>query len=567
MAGGKETPRQKMIGMMYLVLTALLALNVAKEVIAAFITINDKVDASGMLIHANSEGLYAQFDQKRAALKAKGGNLKTLELWQNKSIELKKETATAVSFLLGESNDMITEVEGEDWIKTKDDDGNIVELKSLMNIKAMDNYDVPTNFFIGGNPEKPKQRGLDIPKKIHEYRDAIAVKMATYKEKDKSYTFTPPTSIEGLQEALSTVNPEDSAKIREFYTSITLPEKLKLNDDGNIKEMPWPSVMFDHAPVVAAAAMFTTLKVDLKNAELIAAEFMLSKVNAPLFNFNKIDAMPFAKAGYMNLGDSMDLRVMIAAYDTNEVSIIKYGIDGDTIPENWKTTTGRINLTASSPGQHLVKGVIGITEKSETVYKPWEFSYSVGKPSGTISNPDMNVLYRNYDNKLVGAASGYQNYKLTGSGVSLTKSGEMYIAKPGAARTCSVSISGISADGTSASLGTYTYRVENVPKPNLYLGSIEESTKSTSSAISAQTRLFAKFPEGIPLDGSKYKVVSYSVEVSGMPGMVRGNGNVLNDAAKSRIRQARQGSVVTISTSVKYGSGPARRKIGTFIVK
>ena len=401
MAGGKETPRQKMIGMMYLVLTALLALNVAKEVIAAFITINDKVDASGMLINANSESLYAQFDQKRAALKAKGGNLKTLELWQNKSIELKKETATAVSFLLGESNDMITAVEGEDWIKAKDDAGNIVELKSLMNIKAMDNYDVPTNFFIGGNPEKPKQRGLDIPKKIHEYRDAIAVKMATYKEKDKSYTFTPPTSIEGLQEALSTVNPEDSAKIREFYTSITLPEKLKLNDDGNIKEMPWPSVMFDHAPVVAAAAMFTTLKVDLKNAELIAAEFMLSKVNAPLFNFNKIDAMPFAKAGYMNLGDSMDLRVMIAAYDTNEVSIIKYGIDGDTIPENWKTTTGRINLTASSPGQHLVKGVIGITEKSETVYKPWEFSYSVGKPSGTISKY---ILYKIVDISIIGIA-------------------------------------------------------------------------------------------------------------------------------------------------------------------
>ena len=64
MAGGKETPRQKMIGMMYLVLTALLALNVSKEVIAAFVRINDKIDSSSQIIHQNSDNIYHLFDQK-----------------------------------------------------------------------------------------------------------------------------------------------------------------------------------------------------------------------------------------------------------------------------------------------------------------------------------------------------------------------------------------------------------------------------------------------------------------------------------------------------------------------
>ena len=48
MAGGKETPRQKMIGMMYLVLTALLALNVTKEILDAFIAIEKNITNSAL---------------------------------------------------------------------------------------------------------------------------------------------------------------------------------------------------------------------------------------------------------------------------------------------------------------------------------------------------------------------------------------------------------------------------------------------------------------------------------------------------------------------------------------
>ena len=81
-------------------------------------------------------------------------------------------------------------------------------------------------------------------------------------------------------------------------------------------EMPWPSVMFDHAPIVAAAAMLTSLKLDIKNAESVASEYMLSKVEAPSFNFNKIEPLAFARTGYINQGDSLDLSVMIAAYDS-----------------------------------------------------------------------------------------------------------------------------------------------------------------------------------------------------------------------------------------------------------
>src|SRR5690554_7027620 len=111
---------------------------------------------------------------------------------------------------------------------------------------------------------------------------------------------------------------------------MTIDKEVEVKDAGKTKMMPWPSAMFDHAPVVAAAAMFTALKVDVLNAESSAADFMLSKVDAPTFNFNKIDPLAFARTGYVNAGDSLDLNVMIAAYDSSDVPRIKYGIN-DTI--------------------------------------------------------------------------------------------------------------------------------------------------------------------------------------------------------------------------------------------
>src|SRR6056300_1421175 len=102
MAGGKETPRQKMIGMMYLVLTALLALNISKQVIAAFVTINDKLDRSAEIINTNNNGIYAAFEKKIITAKPQGMDIKPLKVWQDRAAQVQEETKKVVSFLLGE---------------------------------------------------------------------------------------------------------------------------------------------------------------------------------------------------------------------------------------------------------------------------------------------------------------------------------------------------------------------------------------------------------------------------------------------------------------------------------
>ena len=563
MAGGKETPRQKMIGMMYLVLTALLALNVSKEIVAAFVTINDKLDNSGHIIENSTESLYGTFDSKEAAIKAQKGNLDVIRRWKDKSINLKARTKKTIHFILSQSNEMIEEAEGKSWIAENgtDEDGNIIELKSLLEISAMDNYDIPTNKFIGPEPKKPKAAGMAILDSIHAYRDYVTELMGTY----RNYKFEAPEDPANLKQALMTANPEDTAKIAQFYTSMTIPEEVEVKDAGTTKMMPWPSAMFDHAPIVAAAAMLTSVKVDILNAESLAAEFMLAKVDAPTFNFNKIEPLAFARTGYINQGDSLDLRIMIAAYDSSEAPKIRYGVN-DSIAANWTQTDSTISLVGSTPGEYNVEGQIAVKEKGRETWKPWEFKYTVGKPSGAVSLPEMNVLYRGYNNKVKGAVSGYTGYRLSMSGGSISQSGDVWIAKPGSGREATISITGVAADGSTASVGSEQFRIRNLPPPTIKLGSIWDGAKASAASIRAMNRIFAQYDESIPLNAN-FTVVKYIVKVTGAPRNASGTGSKLNGAAMSLIKQARPGSSIVLETDVRGPDGKIRRKNGVITVQ
>jgi len=572
MAGGKETPRQKMIGMMYLVLTALLALNVSKEVIAAFVTINDKLDASSTTIHLKSEDSYAGFDKKRAALTLLKGDLTEFNTWQKKADELKAETQSIVSYILSEANEMIKEAEGEDWIEEKNDANQIVKLKPLIDIENMDNYDIPTYFFVGSDPKKPNERGLALIRQIHHYRDMMSKLMSTYTKGKNQFSFEPPSDLSGLKDALNSVNEEDRDRIKQFYTMLTIPDELQSHEDG-AGLMPWSSVTFDHAPIVAAASMLTSLKLDIKNAESLASDFLLSKVNAPIFDFNKIEPMTFASSGYINQGDSLALNVMIAAYDSNAVTKIRYGVDADTLVENWKETTGALALKSTIPGQHKVKGAIGVKERGETVWKPWNFNYTVGQPMGVISMPKRMTLYRGYDNIIEGTASGFPPEKITlsGNGCTLRRNGRQWFAEPNrGVRTATVSVIGEKEDGSRVNLGSNEFKVRDVPTPNLYYGNINASENPTVSLaqIRAQRRLSLRYGPEIELTGVVFRIAAGEVDVSNLTsgGGKVNSGGIVDQRSLNIIRQSR-GKRVTFIVYYNDPGGKRKRAGGIITVR
>ncbi len=556
MAGGKETPRQRMIGMMYLVLTALLALNVTKEVVNAFVTINDKLDASAEIVNNKIGEDYGLFDQKKVSLLAQNRDLTDFNVWNNKADTLELETRMLVSYLLTECSDMIEEAEGKSWVAENgtDEDGFITKLKPLIEIDVKDNYDIPTQLFIGSNPMQPIERGNELTNRIHTYRDKVATIMASYSKGEKVYSFTPPENPEDLSQALNSVNPEDTSKIAHFYQSLTVPETLY--DSGEEKDVPWVSATFNHAPIVAAAAMFTSLKVDVKNAESIACEYLLDKVKAPIFVFNKIEPMAFANSSYINQGESLALKVMIAAYDSTSINKIKWGMDEDTLPERWKETEEGLNLDGAEVGFHKVKGAIGIKERGVTVWKPWEFDYTVGAPMGAISQPNMRLLYRGYDNEIEAAASGFPADKVTisaSSGCSVSRGGNgKWIVRVGAGvRNATITVRGQKEDGSVVTVASNSFEVKQLPKPEIFLGGIAGGQNPGCSSVRAQTRISLRYGEGIPLTGVNFRVISGLVAVEGITGEGKiGSNGSLDARAKQILTQACGGKKVTIT--VKY---------------
>ncbi len=179
----------------------------------------------------------------------------------------------------------------------------------------------------------------------------------------------------------------------------------------------------------------------------------------------------------------------------------------------------------------------------------------------------MNVLYRGYQNKVAGAASGFPNFDIVGkSNVSISKSGKEYVANPGSGREALIDIVGVAEDGSKATLGTFDFRVQNLPSPSVYLGALEDGAEAPAGTIRAQTRLFAKYPPEIPLK-VEFSLVSWEVNVSGAPKPESGTGQNLTPKAMNLIKQAQRGQSVSFMTNVKGPDGKIRKKGAIFKVK
>lgn len=575
MAGGKETPRQKMIGMMYLVLTALLALNVSKQIIAAFVTINDKLDRSSHIIDQKNHSTYSAFEKKKITVKAQGGDVSTVQVWQDRAHEVDLKTREVISFLLSECNEMIKTSEGVDWVEETDDNGNITKLKPLADIAGMDNYDIPTNMFIGGNPEKPVERGLEIRKRVIQYRNDVAVIMATYKDGKGDWSFTPPENLDGLSDAMSTCNPDDTAALGNFMRSLDIPEEITQKIHGEEITHPWPSAMFDHAPIVAAAAIFTALKLDVRNSESLATDFLLSKVDVQEFDFNKIEPLAFASTGYINQGDSLNLRVMIAAYDSTETPKVSWGLDADTAnQENWKPASnpdGSISLKGDTPGTHKVKGVIMVKQRGLEVPKPWDFTYNVGKPMGVVALPEMRILYWGYNNVVEGTASGFdpKDVTLSGSGVSLSSKGNgQYIAKVNrGTRSAKISVSGKKADGSSVSLGSFDFECRPMPDAEVTFGGVKMGGSLPYANAKATNKVRVAYGPDVPLSNVSFTITGGQLYVEGLTGAGSiGSGGSLDGKSMSMIKQAK-GKQVTIMVDYKGPDGVGKKSGVSFRIK
>ncbi|MFN6075273.1 MAG: hypothetical protein ACK476_12565 [Fluviicola sp.] len=572
MAGGKETPRQKMIGMMYLVLTALLALNVSKQILDAFVAIEENSQNSAQkskvigdlgitdMKTAMAEKTEASAKEKVKKLLVVADQIDKLTAQEIKRIddakmELLKYCNEEVSIMKNGDGETIL------WEKT---DGCKPAILHLMAVNNKEEYDKPMELLIGAGAEinapKKDALGMKIFEGIAKYRCDLVNLLGTWDNGEKKYTVkTKPLNDFKDQADLSkkldkmfksfTVNGDEEAQLKKLYSDLSLAEKVTAGETENAH---WVGKTFDHSPLVAALASMTSLQQSILAARADAIGLLKERAGTGEYSFNKVMALAYGPSS-VNQNEEYEVKVLMAAYDTDNNPIV---------PGAAETKDGVAYMRGKGSGSEVnLSGTVSIRKKDGSMKtQPWQTKIVVMKPQGTVSLPDMNVLYRGYPNKIEGVASGYDQTLLSSSTVSLSKSGTGWIGTVGNIKEASITISGKSSvTNKTVSLGAFKFRVRGLPKPSLYFGGAEDG----GQASKAETKLFAKYGPEIPLNVT-FSILSWELNVSGAPRPAKGTGGTLSGEGVNFLKQAKPGSMVSFMTQVRFPDGSVRKVGGSY---
>ncbi len=441
MAGAKLTPRQRMINMMYLVLTALLALNVSKEIINAFVTVNDSLEVSNRNTTAKNARTYADFD-----FQMKNDPIKTKPFF-DKANAAKKASEDLVKHIEDLKKDLVKQTDG---IK----EGSTIP--ELIEMDDKENYDVPTYIMCGSSNDGKGFKATELKEKIIKYKEALVKNLPAEDQSKFKIRF---------DELLVTSDPDSKSKI--------------YREDN---KKTWEMANFYHNPVVASVALLSKFQADIKNAESEVINHLYKSISASSYKFDALQARVIAPTSYVLLGQKYQADVFLAAYSSTSNPKILVG-DVDTAKKAIRGTgteipvsggLGKYEVTATSEGIKKWGGLITVKNPETNVEEsyPFEASYVAARPSTVISADKMNVLYIGVDNPMSISVPGVANdlvvASITGGGGTLSKDpkagGGKYIAKVTTQGEATINVTA-KMDNKNMPMGSMKYRVKRVPDP------------------------------------------------------------------------------------------------------
>jgi gliding motility-associated protein GldM len=444
-----ETPRQRMISMMYLVLTALLALNVSVEIINAFIIVNESVETTNANFGKKIEGTYSNFE------KAYIGNPGKVKEYYDKAQKAKQYSNDMVNYIKGLKYELISRTES-----ISIEEASKLDIKK---IKRKDNYDTPTTYFIGKEGSR-SGKAYEFKNKINDYRSKM----------------------------LDLIDPKYKALLDKGLG-------LKTNEDyrdKDNKKQDWEEHNFYRTITVAAITILNKTVADVLNTEFDIVNQLYSSVSADDFTFDKIDAKVIPASNYVLLGDQYQAEIFVAAYDTK--SSITAEINGATIQGD----SGMVlyKAAASSEGLKKYKGQINVKTPFGLKSYSFENEYIVAKPSATVSADKMNVFYIGVDNPVTVSVPGVANESVTPSisiGNMKKLGGGKYIVRVDNATAGAKAIVSINAnfDGKTKSMGKPEFRVKRVPNPVPSIGGVEDGALIDKSRITTAGGIVAQLKD------------------------------------------------------------------------
>ncbi len=522
MGHGKESPRQKMIGMMYLVLTALLALNVSAEVLNAFTLVDTSLRKTAINFSAKTQSIYNNFESAMADPKQK---LK-VEPYKKKADNVKKVADELIVYIEALKDELVSRVDGPENLYLK-------EGRNPMKIAGKADNNVPSEIMLLNG------KGKELQGKIEAFRQSM-IELALNTSKDTSAT-------SGLRRALE----------KSLNT-----DKIK-GSEGNDKD--WDFANFSGMPLAGACTMLSKFQTDIRNAEADVATFLWSQIDAASWKFNKIEAIVQPNSSYILNGGRYEAKIFIAASDSTTDPEIMVG--GQPLKvENGK---GIYTTTANGVGTRTISGVIKMKTPSGDM-KDFHFKseYQVGEPALVVSPTKMNVFYIGVANPVDISVSGVPEEQvkatLQGSG-SLTRGAKGWVVKvrkPG-----KVFINAVAEiDGQTKQMGKKEFRVKRVPDPVPAVGGNEGGAirKGVAMAATSVQAIMKNFDFDV-----RYTVVGFSVTtiIKGFEVEEKTRGARFTAKQKGLMKQVRQNQKFRVEEIRAKGPDGSVRKLPSLTFK
>ncbi len=487
MAGGKQTPRQKMINLMYLIFIAMLAMNMSKEVLQAFGLMDEKLAISNEAATKRNKGAYDDLALKAVEQKEKYADEKV------KADKIEKLSSDFYNYLEG----LKTEMKG-----TVDDPKDYV---------TMDSGNFLDDKFFKGDDGIYKEEGQEFLDNMNNYSTKI-----------------------------STILGSDFKNIGEDVKERFSTAKV-LNREN--EEIFWLDYNYKGFPLVASLTKLTQIQNDIKTTETEVLSAMLQGQLSSDVSMNNYNAILIPNTPATLQGENFKGRIVLGRYD-GTLKPTKVIVNGKVIT-NIKDGGAVLDFPAGNVGQNDIVGKFIFMENGKPVEIKIEQSYAVvAKPNSAVISADkMNVVYRGVQNPMTISVPGVADnvVQATAPGLKKVKGIGKYMMSPGKGREVKIVVNAKLPDGTPIS-SSQLFRIKDIPAPVAAVRGEYGMIKMPKSTLQKAT-ISALLPDFV--FDLKINTTGFSVKVPGQPTVIV-KGKKFNAAAIRVLNKARRGDVVVI---------------------
>ena len=500
MAGAKETPRNKLIALMYLVFITMLALNVSKEVLDGFGQMFKKIQSANERVN---QGNIIYYDKIEVNAQEKEGK------WighDRTAKEIRKES-DAFYTRIQEIKDAITE-------KQREADPELKEYSQMDKGESLDLVFFDAN---GVSPE-----GQEFVDMINAYKMRV---IQVFASQFPQYT-------ELVEERFFTGDFEGNVP----------------NSDG--QPQSWLSYNYEGFPLISSLAKLTMMQNDIRLTESDVLNALLGKeleASSKVTTDNYITLLKAEKGAYYQ-GETFDGSVILGrksgAQNPNDVDVT---LDGRKLdPSEYDKIPGGIKLkvTAGRPGDHVIEGDLIFRNDGVESRIPVSQSFAViSKPNAAVISADkMNVVYRGVDNPMTISIPGIPDDKINASATGLRRNrGSKFNMSPGKGKEVTITATGKLPDGQSISTKT-KFRIKDLPRPSATF--FNQSGKIRLPKASVERAQVGAIMEDFDFDLT-LNTLEFKIKIPGSP-TITCKGTRLSGQAKQALSKARKGQEISI---------------------